>query len=85
MPLSLVPPAFYLFNYPYTFSQFALFGGILAFCFGFNALQLVKLDSFRTGTYLLAGLLLYDVWWVFGTTVVSVSVAFPTRDGSQTF
>ncbi|KAG9006012.1 hypothetical protein FRB95_006460 [Tulasnella sp. JGI-2019a] len=47
---------------------------VLSISFAFNALKQLKLDSFRTGTYLLAGLFFYDVWWVFGTDVM-VSVA----------
>jgi len=30
------------------------------------------MDSFRTGLILLGGLFLYDIWWVFGTNVVSL-------------
>jgi len=33
----------------------------------------IKLDTFRSGCILLAGLFIYDVWWVFGTKVVSHS------------
>lgn len=33
-------------------------------------LQLLGLKSFRTGAVMLAGLLLYDVFWVFGSKVV---------------
>lgn len=32
----------------------------------------MKIDSFKTGCILLSGLFLYDIWWVFGTGVVSV-------------
>lgn len=43
----------------------------------FNALTLVKLDSFKTGGILLAGLFLYDIYFVFGTTVmVTVATSF---------
>lgn len=44
---------------------------ILALSFSHNALSLLKLDSFKTGCILLTGLFLYDIWWVFGTEVVS--------------
>ncbi|KAG8880156.1 hypothetical protein FRB97_001045 [Tulasnella sp. 331] len=47
---------------------------VLSISFAFNALKQLKLDSFRTGTYLLSGLFFYDIWWVFGTDVM-VSVA----------
>jgi len=43
---------------------------VLALSFSYNALTLLKLDSFRTGCILLAGLFVYDVWWVFGTEVM---------------
>lgn len=43
---------------------------ILGLSFAYNALCLLKLDSFQTGTILLGGLFIYDIWWVFGTEVV---------------
>ncbi|KAF9368841.1 hypothetical protein CPB97_004212 [Podila verticillata] len=43
-------------------------------CFALNAIQLLALDSFKTGMILLSGLFLYDIFWVFGTEVM-VSVA----------
>ncbi|KAH9811343.1 signal peptide peptidase [Melampsora americana] len=51
-----------------------------ALSFAFNAITLLKLDSFKTGSVLLAGLFLYDIWWVFGSShafgeSVMVSVA----------
>lgn len=49
----------------------ALWTDILAFSFSHNALSILKLDSFRTGCILLSGLFFYDVYWVFGTEVVS--------------
>ncbi|RUP44150.1 signal peptide peptidase-domain-containing protein [Jimgerdemannia flammicorona] len=42
--------------------------------FSVNAIQLLSLDSFKTGMILLSGLFFYDVFWVFGTEVM-VSVA----------
>jgi minor histocompatibility antigen H13 len=33
-------------------------------------MSMLKIDSFRTGSILLSGLFVYDVWWVFGTKVV---------------
>jgi len=38
--------------------------------FSYNALTLLKLDSFATGCVVLSGLFLYDIWWVFGTEVM---------------
>jgi hypothetical protein len=31
----------------------------------------MRLDSFLTGSMLLSGLFLYDIFWVFGSTVVT--------------
>jgi minor histocompatibility antigen H13 len=47
---------------------------LFALGFSFNAIALLRLDSFTTGAFLLGGLFVYDVWWVFGTEVM-VSVA----------
>ncbi len=71
IPFTSLPAVMFAFNVPFDFKRFAIYGTILAFCLGFNAMKLVKLDSFRTATYLLAGLFFYDIWWVFGTSVVS--------------
>lgn len=40
---------------------------IVALSFAYNAISLIALDSFLTGSILLAGLFVYDVWWVFGS------------------
>ncbi|KAJ3207114.1 Minor histocompatibility antigen H13 [Clydaea vesicula] len=42
--------------------------------FALNAIQLLNLDSFKTGMMLLGGLFFYDIFWVFGTEVM-VTVA----------
>ncbi|KAI1316461.1 hypothetical protein EDD11_009951 [Mortierella claussenii] len=47
---------------------------IFGICFALNAIQLLSLDSFKTGMILLSGLFVYDIFWVFGTEVM-VSVA----------
>ncbi|KAG0213945.1 hypothetical protein BGX28_003123 [Mortierella sp. GBA30] len=47
---------------------------IFGICFALNAIQLLSLDSFKTGMILLSGLFIYDIFWVFGTEVM-VSVA----------
>lgn len=44
---------------------------MLALSFSYNALSFLTIDSFKTGSILLSGLFLYDIWWVFGTEVVS--------------
>lgn len=42
-----------------------------------NAIQLLSLDSFKTGMILLSGLFFYDIFWVFYTPVmVSVAKSF---------
>ncbi|KAI5477192.1 minor histocompatibility antigen H13 [Pseudohyphozyma bogoriensis] len=53
---------------------------LVALSLAFNAVNLLRLDSFGTGSALLGGLFLYDIFWVFGTeiltgTSVMVSVA----------
>ncbi|EPQ57049.1 hypothetical protein GLOTRDRAFT_73578 [Gloeophyllum trabeum ATCC 11539] len=48
----------------------ALLSDVLALSFAHSALALLRLDSFKTGCILLAGLFFYDVWWVFGTEVM---------------
>lgn len=82
IPSSVLPSILFVLNRPFEFRRFALNGGILAVSFGFNALKLVKLESVRTGVYLLVGLFFYDIWWVFGTSVVShVSHFHPPEPG----
>ncbi|KAI9291011.1 hypothetical protein K502DRAFT_321806 [Neoconidiobolus thromboides FSU 785] len=45
--------------------------------FSMSAIQLIQLDSFKTGMILLAGLFIYDIFWVFGTEVmVTVATKF---------
>lgn len=48
-----------------------LWTDVLALSFSHNALSILKVDSFQTGCILLSGLFIYDVFWVFGTDVVS--------------
>jgi hypothetical protein len=52
---------------------------ILSMSFSYNALTLLKLDSFATGCVVLSGLFLYDIWWVFGTEVVSIHSFHPQQ------
>jgi len=55
---------------------------ILGLSFTHNALALLKIDSFKTGTILLSGLFVYDIWWVFGTEVmvkVATSLDIPIK------
>ncbi|GAA5909639.1 hypothetical protein JCM6882_008451 [Rhodosporidiobolus microsporus] len=43
---------------------------VVALSFSFNAISLLGIDSFMTGSILLAGLFFYDIWWVFGSKAV---------------
>jgi minor histocompatibility antigen H13 len=45
---------------------------ILSLSFSHTALSFLKIDSFKTGCVFLSGLFVYDIWWVFGTDVVSI-------------
>jgi minor histocompatibility antigen H13 len=47
---------------------------LFGIAFAVSAVQLIALDSFKTGFILLGGLFFYDIFWVFGTEVM-VSVA----------
>jgi minor histocompatibility antigen H13 len=68
LPLAVIPSAMYtLWG---TGRRSVLLTDVLALSFSHNALSLLKLDSFKTGSILLLGLFVYDVWWVFGTEVV---------------
>lgn len=67
--LSFLIITFYiLFDRPWPLSN------LLALSLAHNAISLISLDSFVTGSILLGGLFLYDIFWVFGTDVM-VSVA----------
>ncbi|KAF5348631.1 hypothetical protein D9758_006855 [Tetrapyrgos nigripes] len=68
LPLSVIPSALYKFSQASRKS--VLLTDILSLSFSHNALGLMKIDSFITGTVLLSGLFLYDIWWVFGTPAV---------------
>ena len=70
IPLGAIPSIIYTFGGGDT-RRSALLTDILALSFSFNALALLSIDSFKTGCILLSGLFVYDVWWVFGTEVVS--------------
>ncbi|ORX43702.1 hypothetical protein DM01DRAFT_1340662 [Hesseltinella vesiculosa] len=58
----------------YTFTKQWIVSNLLGLAFSVNAIQLLNLDSFKTGMILLSGLFFYDVFWVFGTEVM-VTVA----------
>lgn len=69
-PLALIPSV--LFNTSEASRKSALITDILGLSFSYNAICLLKIDSFKTGCILLCGLFFYDIYWVFGTDVVSV-------------
>jgi len=68
MPVSVIPSA--LYRYSPAGRRSALLTDMLSLSFSHNALSLLKIDSFKTGTALLSGLFVYDIWWVFGTRVM---------------
>ncbi|KAG5645210.1 hypothetical protein DXG03_006728 [Asterophora parasitica] len=67
-PLSVIPSAVYSLSTADRKS--VLITDILSLSFSHNALLMLKIDSFQTGTFLLTGLFFYDIWWVFGTEVM---------------
>ncbi|KAH6913847.1 signal peptide peptidase-domain-containing protein [Coprinopsis sp. MPI-PUGE-AT-0042] len=68
LPLAVAPSAAY---HLWAAGRRSIFvTDILGLSFSHNALSLLKLDSFKTGSILLSGLFLYDIWWVFGTEVM---------------
>lgn len=68
LPLALVIDIAYLFTRHWTLSN------VLALSLAVNAIALMRIDSFETGSIMLGGLFVYDCFWVFGTDVM-VSVA----------
>ncbi|KAF8234057.1 peptidase A22B, signal peptide peptidase [Tricholoma matsutake] len=79
-PLAIIPSAIYSFS-P-TKRKSVLITDILSLSFSHNALSLMKIDSFQTGSILLSSLFLYDIWWVFGTEVmvkVATSLDIPIK------
>ncbi|KAF8909839.1 peptidase A22B, signal peptide peptidase, partial [Mucidula mucida] len=67
-PFSLL--FFVLYTFTSTDRKSVLLSDILSMSFSHNALSLLRIDSFKTGTILLSGLFFYDIWWVFGTKVM---------------
>jgi len=58
----------------YTLSNHWASSNIFGIAFSIQGIELLSLGTFRNGCILLAGLFVYDVFWVFGTEVM-VSVA----------
>ncbi|RDB16955.1 Minor histocompatibility antigen H13 [Hypsizygus marmoreus] len=67
-PLAVIPSAVYSFST--SSRKSVLITDLLSLSFSHNALSLLKLDTFQTGSILLSGLFFYDIWWVFGTEVM---------------
>ncbi|XP_047316275.1 signal peptide peptidase-like [Impatiens glandulifera] len=78
----------------YASSKHWLANNILGLAFCIQGIEMLSLGSFKTGGILLAGLFVYDIFWVFFTPVM-VSVAksfdapikllFPTGDSTRPF
>ncbi|KAJ9111779.1 hypothetical protein QFC22_006438 [Naganishia vaughanmartiniae] len=65
LPLALsLPPLYIYLGKPWYITN------VLSFCFAYSAIKAMKLDGFLTGAALLAGLFVYDIFWVFGTPVM---------------
>lgn len=61
----------------YVWSKNWIASNLFAEAFAMTAINLIELDTFSTGMTLLAGLFVYDIFWVFGTDVmVSVAKSF---------
>jgi len=69
-----IPSALVCFYYGTREDKPWILTNVISLSLGCNAIAVLKLDSFRTGAILLAGLFFYDIWWVFGTNVM-VTVA----------
>ena len=82
-----------LFSGAYALTKHWILTDIYGETFAISAIQLLKLDSFFTGMSLLAGLFIYDIFWVFGTDVMvtvaksfdaPIKVLFPKNVFTQT-
>jgi len=72
LPFSLLPSIIYLCpSLSHASGQIPpIIFNILTLSLAHTALTTFKLDRFMTGTVLLSGLFLYDVFWVFGSEKV---------------
>ncbi|XP_059665392.1 signal peptide peptidase [Cornus florida] len=78
----------------YALKKHWLANNILGLAFSIQGIEMLSLGSFKTGAILLAGLFVYDIFWVFFTPVM-VSVAksfdapikllFPTAEAARPF
>ena len=60
--------------YYYTTTNYFLLNNVFALCFAVQGIELLSLGSTKNGYILLCGLFVYDIFFVFGTTIM-VSVA----------
>lgn len=66
-----------LFTAYYVWSKNWIASNVFGEAFAISAISMIHLDTFKTGMILLAGLFVYDVFWVFGTDVmVTVAKSF---------
>ncbi|KAL1682742.1 signal peptide peptidase-domain-containing protein [Schizophyllum commune] len=80
LPVSVLPSIVY--RVAQNQGILTLMANTLAIAFCFTSLAFLKLDSFKTGSILLSGLFVYDIWWVFGTEVmvkVATSLDVPIK------
>ncbi|KAK9355219.1 signal peptide peptidase-domain-containing protein [Lipomyces doorenjongii] len=64
------------------YTQNWLLGNILGASFAFSSIQILMIDSFKTGYIMLSGLFVYDIFFVFGTDVmvtVATSLTVPIK------
>ncbi|KAK9238255.1 signal peptide peptidase-domain-containing protein [Lipomyces kononenkoae] len=64
------------------YTQNWILGNILGASFAFASIQILMIDSFKTGYIMLSGLFLYDIFFVFGTDVmvtVATSLTVPIK------
>ncbi|KAJ8099780.1 signal peptide peptidase-domain-containing protein [Lipomyces tetrasporus] len=64
------------------YTQNWLLGNILGTSFAFSSIQILTIDSFRTGYIMLSGLFIYDIFFVFGTDImvtVATSLTVPIK------
>jgi minor histocompatibility antigen H13 len=54
----------------YTYNHHWLPSNLLGICFAVQGIELIQIGSFQNAVMLLAGLFLYDIFWVFGTDVM---------------
>jgi minor histocompatibility antigen H13 len=66
-----------VFSYYYFKTKHFMMNNVLGISFCIQAIEKISLGSYQIGAILLAGLFLYDIFWVFGTDVmVTVAKSF---------